>query len=72
MIASMAPTTIARDHEQTNEHQSLRCSFCGKGHDDVRKLIASPTANICDECVTLCAELIAAGLDEPAAYEPRR
>ncbi len=37
----------------------LYCSFCGKGQEDVRKLIAGPTAYICDECITLCNDIIA-------------
>jgi len=36
-----------------------RCSFCGKGHDEVKKLIAGPAVNICNECVALCDEIIA-------------
>ncbi|MDH5769041.1 MAG: hypothetical protein OEZ31_08805, partial [Nitrospirota bacterium] len=28
----------------------LRCSFCGKGHDEVKKLIAGPAVYICNEC----------------------
>lgn len=35
------------------------CSFCGKRHDEVSKLIAGPDVNICDECVNLCAEIVA-------------
>jgi ATP-dependent Clp protease ATP-binding subunit ClpX len=37
----------------------LRCSFCGKGHDEVKKLIAGPAVYICNECVALCNEIIA-------------
>jgi hypothetical protein len=37
----------------------LRCSFCGKSQDDVRKLIAGPTVYICDECVDVCVDIIA-------------
>ncbi len=37
----------------------LYCSFCGKGQDEVRKLIAGPSAYICDECITLCNDIIA-------------
>jgi len=37
---------------------SLRCSFCGKSRDQVRKLIAGPTVYICDECVGLCNDII--------------
>ncbi len=36
----------------------LKCSFCGKGQDEVKKLIAGPTVYICDECVGLCNEII--------------
>lgn len=41
----------------------LLCSFCGKDHEEVRKLIAGPTVFICDECVRLCQDI----LDEPPA-----
>ena len=34
------------------------CSFCGKRHDEVSKLIAGPDVNICDECVHLCGEIV--------------
>ncbi|MEQ4723627.1 ATP-dependent Clp protease ATP-binding subunit ClpX [Nonomuraea sp. B19D2] len=47
----------------------LRCSFCGKGQQDVRKLIAGPpSVYICDECVVLCTEMVAA--DERAESRP--
>ncbi len=36
----------------------LRCSFCGKTQDEVRKLIAGPTVYICNECVELCTDII--------------
>jgi len=36
-----------------------QCSFCGKRHDEVSKLIAGPDVNICDECVHLCGEIVA-------------
>jgi ATP-dependent Clp protease ATP-binding subunit ClpX len=42
----------------------LQCSFCGKGQDDVRKLIAGPTVYICDECIELCNDIIAEELEE--------
>jgi len=41
----------------SNDH--LRCSFCGKNQDEVRKLIAGPAVYICDECIELCNEIIA-------------
>ena len=42
----------------------LKCSFCGKGHAEVKKLIAGPTVYICNECVELCNEIIADALHE--------
>lgn len=49
----------------------LRCSFCGKSQDEVRKLIAGPTVYICDECIDLCNDII---LEEGATEkrEPKR
>lgn len=41
-----------------NDDKKLRCSFCGKTQDEVRKLIAGPSAYICNECVDLCYELV--------------
>lgn len=37
----------------------LKCSFCGKGQEEVKKLIAGPTVYICNECIELCNEIIA-------------
>ncbi len=42
-----------------NRHDVPTCSFCGKRHDEVNKLIAGPDVNICDECVHLCSEIVA-------------
>src|SRR6267143_897007 len=41
------------------ENEILRCSFCNKDQNDVRKLIAGPTVFICDECVEVCNDIIA-------------
>jgi len=38
---------------------ALKCSFCGKGQDEVKKLIAGPSVYICNECVDLCNEIMA-------------
>jgi hypothetical protein len=38
--------------------QTLYCSFCGKSQHEVRKLIAGPTAFICDECVDICTDVV--------------
>ena len=36
----------------------LKCSFCGKNQEQVRKLVAGPGVYICDECIELCNEII--------------
>jgi len=41
------------------ENTEYKCSFCGRGQEEVKKLIAGPTVFICDECVGLCNEIIA-------------
>ena len=38
--------------------RSWRCSFCGKGEDKVRRLVAGPGVFICDQCVGLCSEVL--------------
>lgn len=44
----------------TKHDHTIRCSFCDKGEDAVRRLIAGPgNVSICDECVSLCTEIIA-------------
>lgn len=41
-----------------DERKQLRCSFCNKTQDQVRKLIAGPNVYICDECIEICSEII--------------
>ncbi len=41
-----------------DEKKQLKCSFCGKNQDQVRRLIAGPGVYICDECIELCSEII--------------
>jgi ATP-dependent Clp protease ATP-binding subunit ClpX len=41
-----------------DDDKQLRCSFCGKAQDQVRRLIAGPNVYICDECVELCRDII--------------
>ena len=50
----------------TEEKASIKCSFCGKGQEQVKKLIAGPGVYICDECVELCNEII----EEESTEEP--
>ncbi|MBD2870483.1 ATP-dependent protease ATP-binding subunit ClpX [Paenibacillus arenilitoris] len=41
-----------------DEKGQLKCSFCGKSQDQVRKLVAGPGVYICDECIELCTEIV--------------
>ena len=50
----------------------LRCSFCGKSKDSVKKFISGPSVYICNECVSLCNEILAEEEErEAAAAVPR-
>ncbi|KAB2338745.1 ATP-dependent protease ATP-binding subunit ClpX [Cytobacillus depressus] len=42
----------------SDEKGQLKCSFCGKTQDQVRKLVAGPGVYICDECIELCTEIV--------------
>lgn len=48
----------------TNDKKDVRCSFCGRTQDEVKRLIAGPNAYICNECVEICADLIEDEADE--------
>ena len=50
--------------------KSVRCSFCGKSQENVKKIVAGPGVYICDECVELCTSIIEAELydEEKAGY----
>ena len=46
-----------------DENKKIKCSFCGKNSNQVRKMIAGPNVYICDECVDICADIIKEELD---------
>jgi ATP-dependent Clp protease ATP-binding subunit ClpX len=50
----------------SNSKEKLHCSFCGKAQDEVRRLVAGPGVYICDECISLCNEIIA---EEPVSTD---
>ena len=43
---------------ENKDNNKLSCTFCGKGQEEVRKLIAGPSVYICDECVDLCNDIL--------------
>ena len=52
-----------------DDKKQLRCSFCGKSQDQVRRLIAGPGVYICDECIELCSEIIADEFEDTSSVE---
>ena len=54
---------------KSNDQGKLKCSFCGKPQEQVRKLIAGQGVYICDECVNLCSEIIEEEFEMEEAVE---
>ncbi len=52
-----------------NDKKDVRCSFCGRTQEEVRRLIAGPNAYICNECVGICADLIEGEDEEDSSAE---
>ena len=52
-----------------DEKGQLKCSFCGKTQEQVRKLVAGPGVYICDECIELCNEIIEEEFSDEAEVE---
>ena len=48
---------------KNEDKRQLKCSFCGKNQEQVKRLIAGPNVYICDECVELCDEIIQEEID---------
>ena len=53
----------------TDDKSKLRCSFCGKSQDQVKKLVAGPGVYICEECIDLCNEIIEEELYKTSEYD---
>lgn len=56
-------------YKYTDDKGQLKCSFCGKLQDQVKKLVAGPGVYICDECIELCNEIIEEELSEDLGLE---
>lgn len=50
------------------EEKQYKCSFCGKSQDEVKRIIAGPGVYICDECVSVCSEIIKEEVDDSGEY----
>jgi len=56
-------------YKYTDDKGQLKCSFCGKLQDQVKKLVAGPGVYICDECIELCNEIIEEELGDEFGVE---
>ena len=56
-------------HKYGEEKGQLKCSFCGKTQEQVKKLVAGPGVYICDECIELCNEIIEEELADDFGFE---
>ncbi|MBS3977182.1 MAG: ATP-dependent Clp protease ATP-binding subunit ClpX [Syntrophomonadaceae bacterium] len=56
-------------YKYSDDKGQLKCSFCGKLQDQVKKLVAGPGVYICDECIELCNEIIEEELSEDLGLE---
>ena len=54
-----------------DDKKQLKCSFCGKTQEQVKRLIAGPGVYICDECIDLCSEIIADEFQETVDFDPK-
>ena len=52
-----------------DDKKQLKCSFCGKTQDQVRRLVAGPGVYICDECIDLCQEIIEEEFEDASELE---
>ena len=53
---------------RVDDKKKLRCSFCNKSQEQVRKLIAGPNVYICDECIEICSEIIQDEFEDELLY----
>lgn len=56
-------------YDNTNGNEPVRCSFCGKAQEEVKKIVAGPGVYICDECIELCKDIIDEEFYEEAIRE---
>src|SRR5574340_699723 len=63
---------VKKGRDQQDAQGLLFCSFCGKNQNEVKKLVAGPTAYICDECIELCRCIVEEECERPATDEFRK
>lgn len=63
---------VKKGNNQRDMQGILYCSFCGKSQDDVKKLVAGPSAYICDECIDLCKCIVEEDNNTAVNKEPKK
>ncbi|MDP1992146.1 MAG: ClpX C4-type zinc finger protein [Syntrophales bacterium] len=63
---------MAKKEKDQDGRGLLFCSFCGKNQNEVKKLVAGPTAYICDECIELCRCIVEEECEKPVIDELRK
>src|SRR5699024_3109269 len=56
-------------YDNTSGNEPVRCSFCGKSQEEVKKIVAGPGVYICNECIELCKNIIDEEFYEEAVHE---
>ena len=56
-------------YDNPSGNETVRCSFCGKTQEEVKKIVAGPGVYICNECIDLCKEIIDEEFYEEAVRE---
>lgn len=56
-------------YDSSNNSGAVRCSFCGKSQEEVKKIVAGPGVYICNECIDLCKEIIDEEFHDEAIHE---
>ena len=59
-MTDTAHEAASQDSKAEDLKAVIRCTFCRKATDEVKKMVAGPGVNICDKCVSLCVEIIEA------------
>jgi ribosomal protein L37AE/L43A len=70
LSSSGQPRATSWKEQDMARRQTYHCSFCGKTHDQVKRLIAGPNGvYICDQCIALCNEILAHDVPPTVAGE---
>ena len=65
---------MARNNDNDKNIKNIKCSFCGKAQENVKKIVAGPGVYICDECISICKSIVDEDIsdDEEIGYTLRR